>query len=262
MNKLLAILLLLTTAPVLSQERKTLQGKVLVDGAALNGAFVINKQAGTEVKTDGQGGFSIAAKPGDKLVVYSDRSKVREFVLGEASFTAVPYELAVDAQAYQLEEVVVETQTVTTESLGLAPKNQRRKTVAERRLDAAESGPLDLLINTLNGKRRLLKRELATERKTMAIDMLNGILNEDEITAQYHIPDEQIAAFIFYAIEEPQMQAALRAKNDALVKMLLIDQAAKYLQLQKELPQPAGTPAPQGSSPELQTPQPAPANEN
>ncbi len=49
--------------------------------ARVPGVFVINKNSGQEVKTDGQGNFSIPARNGDRLVVHSAFTEDREFLL-------------------------------------------------------------------------------------------------------------------------------------------------------------------------------------
>ncbi|MES2484893.1 MAG: hypothetical protein V4581_02950 [Bacteroidota bacterium] len=243
MKQLLYILLLIAL-PAMAQERQTLLGKVMVDDTAVAEVFVINKQTGTEVKTDAQGGFSIAAKPGDRLVVYSNKVNVREFVLGQASFVNMPYVLSVEIKAEQIEEVVVNRQTVTSESLGLVPENQKRLTVAERRLAAADSGPIDILLNLLSGRKKMLERELATEKKELAMEALNGILNEDEIASKYKIPIDQVTAFLFYVIEDPRIIEAVKSGNDARVDLLMIDLATPFLALKTEADTPVTQPSP------------------
>jgi hypothetical protein len=249
MNKLLYLLLCITL-PALCQERQTLQGKVMVDDAPLSGGFVINKQSGTEVTTDGKGFFSIDAKAGDRLVVYSNKTNVREFLLGQASFVNMPYVLSVEARSEQIEEVVINTPAVTSESLGLVPEGQKQLTVAERRLAAASSGPVDILLNLLSGRKKMLERELATEKKEMAMESLNGLINEDEIAAEYGIPADKVQGFLFYVIETPEMADALKSGNAQRVNLIMIQLAPKYLSLQNES---------QSATP---TTQPATVNEN
>ena len=70
MNKWFLILLLVCTT-TFSQERTPLLGKVIANGIGVTGIFVINKATGSEVKTDATGNFSLPAKPGDKIAVYS-----------------------------------------------------------------------------------------------------------------------------------------------------------------------------------------------
>lgn len=243
MNKLIAILLLLAVLPAYCQERRPLQGHVVAGDAVANGMFVINKVTGTETKTDGKGDFCLPVKIGDALVVYSDRTDVREFAINEMSFKEVPYVMAVNAKSYELDEVVI-NQQVTAESLHLVPKNQKRYTVAERRLYTA--GALDLrvglgfslsldgILNMINGRIAMLKKALVTERKEFAMEAINGIYTDQEIRDELHIPADYVKGFVFYAVEDADCAAALKAKNDDLAKLRMMHLAPIYVKLLQE----------------------------
>ncbi len=231
--------MLLVCLPVMAQQRQTLLGKVMANEAALPGAFIINKQTGEEVKSGQDGGFTVAAKAGDKLVVYSTGTDVREFYINADTFVNMPYVLAVEVKAEQLDEVVIQKPAVTSESLGLVPEGQKTMTVAERRLHAASTGPLDIILNLLSGKKAKLKRELATERKEAAMDNLNGLVNEEEFAARYGIAPEQVQAFLFYVIDQPEIVKAVNQSNEGLLDVLLLETAAKYKELQAPAQQPA-----------------------
>jgi len=96
MNKW-TLLLLLFYGQAFCQERRALPGRViLADNTAVPNVFVINKATRTETKTDVAGSFSIPARAGDRLAVYSADTEVREFAISDASFAKVPYVLSVD----------------------------------------------------------------------------------------------------------------------------------------------------------------------
>ena len=248
MNKLVYILLLITTA-VFCQECKTLQGRVMSNGALVSGVFVINKVTGTETKTDGKANFSLPARNGDRLVVYSTGTEVREFVINDESFKDMPYVLEVKTNAYELTEVVIND--INPESLGIVPKGQKQYTVAERRVKTAGefkptfmfflgggiAMPLDPIINAISGRTKMLKKALATERKEFAMERLNGIYTEEQIVNELKVPREYVQGFLFYAVEDPDCAAALKAKNNALAKLILMTIAQKYNKvIQQELP--------------------------
>jgi hypothetical protein len=252
-TKLLAILLLFTLH-MAGQERATLMGRVMVDDAHAPGVFVINKNTGTEVKTDNKGEFLLPARNGDRLVVYSNKTVVREFTISADSFKNMPYELAVEPQAYELEEVII-TDQISAESLGLVPEGQKRYTVAERRLKTAGefkptfmfflgggvAFPLDPIINAITGRTKMLKKELVTERKIMGMENINNIYTE-QITSLLGIPAEKIQAFLFYAVEDAELARAIKNKNDERAKLELSVLAGKYITLQQEEATPAETP--------------------
>lgn len=234
--------------PLMAQQRQSLHGKVEVNEAALPGAFIINKQTGEEVKAGADGTFTLAAKTGDKLIVYSNTTTVREFYITADTFKTMPYIMAVEVKAEQLEEVVIERPVITNEAFGL-PENQRRMTVAERRLHTADSGPVDILLNWINGKKKMLKRELATEQKEAVMEGLNGLVNEDEFATKYNIPAEMVQGFLFYAIDQPNIVDAVNQNNESLLDMLLIETAAKYRALQEQPTTPNTQPATPNNEP-------------
>lgn len=240
-NRLLLLLFLLAAISAFSQERKTITGRVVAGDNGVGGVFIINKTAATEVKTDYKGFFDLTAKPGDRLIIYNDKIIVREFTLTDESFKVSPYVISVNYNSYELEEVVINKYNhINSESLGLVPKGQKRRTVAERRLYTAGAFSvgtvigLDPIINAISGRTRMLKRALATERQEMSFSNIKGIYSDEEITANYKIPKEQINAFLYYLVENQEFLNALKAKNKTYSDFLLMELSKKYLKMQEE----------------------------
>ena len=177
--KPLCLMLLLISPYTYSQENEKLHAKVISYGDAVQDVYVINKRTGSEAKTDNNGLFILEVRIGDELAVYSPKIVSRNFTVNKQWFDEIPFVLSVDQQFYELEEVVIENR-ITSESLGLVPKGQKRYTPAERRLKTASemkplwlagigaaggAVPLDPLINALTGRTRMLKTALETEKK-------------------------------------------------------------------------------------------------
>lgn len=243
-------LFLLTITAAFAQQRKPLLGRVIAGDAVVPNVFVINKYTGVETKTSAYGDFTLPARAGDRIVIYGKIIEVREFEISEASFNQKPYLLEVDPKGTELKEVVINK--ISPESLGLVPKGQKQLTVAERRLKTASefkpnfmfllmggiAFPLDPIINAISGRTKMLKKNLATERKEFNIDKLNNIYTPEQITAKLHIPEELVNGFIFYAVEDPECAEALRVKNNDMVRLRLMLLAEQFLALQKENPEP------------------------
>lgn len=244
MKKLLYILLILLSAQAFSQDR--LYGKVVSYNEVVPGVYIINKRTGAEVKSDDNGLFNLEVKIGDELAVYGPKIITRDFTANKQWFDESPFILSVDQQFYELEEVVIENK-ITSESLGLVPKGQKRYTPAERRLKAASdmqptwlaglgsvggAVPFDPIINALTGRTRMLKTALETERKEMLKDKIAGLYSEDELINEYHIPEEYVQGFMFYLIEDETFVAALK-ENSLKTDLLLVDLSVKYLELLK-----------------------------
>lgn len=235
MKKLL-LLVVLIACPFLinAQERVSLKGRVQVGDAGLNAIFIINTTASAETKTDAAGNFTILAQPGDELVIYSPQITTRKFVLKEQSFVNQPLVITVNAQAYELDEVVMDkNRSIDEVSLGLVPKDQKQYTVAERRVFAATSGVLDPLINAITGRTKMLKKELETERKQQMLDDLRGICTEEQIIEEMKIPEEYVEGFLYYTIEDRELSQTMKEGNKAAARFLLNGIAEKYLKLLK-----------------------------
>jgi len=236
MNKWLFILLVYATT--FCQERKPLSGKVVTGNVGISNIFVINKATGAEVKTDAIGGFSIPAKPGDKIAVYSNTVEARDFAISEKSFTELPYVVEVDVKGTELEEVVVEAK-VTSQSLGLVPKNYKFPTAAERRAKryAAAAAPgfgVEYVINALSGNLYALKLAAKYAEKDVLIQNIRKIYTEDEITTECGVPQEYAKGFLYYAAENKRLADLISVNDSGGAKLLLNELGLKYLETIKD----------------------------
>lgn len=216
-------------------------GRVVSGDNGVSEVFVINKTTGVEVKTDYRGYFDLAAKAGDRLVVYSTRIIVREFNLNADSFKVTPYLISVNYKATELDEVVINKyNNVDAESLGIVPKGQKRMTVAERRVYTAGTFTLgtaiaiDPIINAISGRTKMLKKALETERREGGLENIKNIYSEEEIIANYNVPKELVNGFVYYLAEDKEFVGALRTKNKAYMDFLITELSKKYLKLQNE----------------------------
>ncbi len=222
-----------------AQDRATMLGRVVANDNGVGGVFVINKTAASEVKTDYKGYFNLTAKAGDRIIVYNPQIIVREFTLTDDSFKVSPYIITVSYNAYQLEEIVINND-INAESLGLVPKGQLRRTVAERRLYTASAMKvgtvigLDPIINAISGRTRMLKRAYAAEKQEMVITNTAGLYTDEEIVANYHLTQEQVAGFRYFLAEDQDFTTALKSNNKTYLDFLMMELAQKYLKLQAD----------------------------
>jgi hypothetical protein len=229
-------LFLLFFIPVLAfcQERKILSGRVVEPGgsAGIGDVFVINKNSGAETKTDLFGNFSILARESDVLTVYSPKVEVRNFTINTAAFKENPYKISVYyTENYQLKEVVI-TDTLSS-SLGL-PRATVVWTPAERKMHASDGSSLEGLINLLSGRKKMLEKAVETEKLQMSQDKINDNYSEEQIAETYKIPVEKVKDFLFYAVEDKELAAALKANNLNLAEFYMTGLAQKYLEKIKD----------------------------
>lgn len=236
MNKLLYFLLFCSLS-LFAQRRHAFQGRVITPDAPLPGVFVINKDTGKETKSGENGLFTLDARAGDRLAVYSDRVEVREFPLSDKSFEEQPYILEVELKANELKEVVVEGGRLDPEAMGLVEQGQKQYTVAQRRKRAnrtvtANQGlnlSIDAFSNKLNGRSRIIKQNVKTEEKMAALDKLRTLYTPEEVTELFAIPADYVEGFLYYVIEDADCFDAVQSNNRKLVKPQLQRLAPEYL---------------------------------
>ncbi|MFP5438557.1 MAG: hypothetical protein ACLGH8_12265 [Bacteroidia bacterium] len=243
MHRLLILIALFILYSATAQQ--DLRGRVISGDMVIPGIFVIDKRTGAETKTDGQGYFTLQAKPGDRIVVYGKAIEVREFIVTESSFAQSPYVMEAELKGTELGEVTVSR--INPETLGLVPKGQKQYTPAERRLKTASefkpqiafllmggiSMPFDPIINAITGRTKMLKKNLKVEGKITGVDKLGDLYTEDKIIRDFGIPAELANGFIYYAVEDAECAEALRRNNKEMVKLRLMVLSEKYLALQQ-----------------------------
>lgn len=226
-----------------AQERKILHGRVTAGNIIIEGREVINLNSKAETRTDSLGNFYIKAAVSDTIQIRSSSPYTGKIIVNERDFNEP---VSVDLGSFELEEIVIDKR-INFESLGIVPKNQKHYTPAERRLKTAGDfkaihllgllgGALavDPILNAINGKTKRLKKELEIERKELLIDKINGIYTYNEITKEFHIPEEHVAGFVYYIVEDKEFGKALKDKNETLARFLMSALSVKYLEILAE----------------------------
>lgn len=240
-NKIIYLFIFLLPVLLLAQERQILEGRVIAGTNGVPDVFIINKTAGLESKTSSMGFFSIKAQKGDAIIVYNSTIIVREFALTADAFTVNPYLITVTYSAAEMDELVINKYgKINAESLGLVPKGQKVRTVAERRLYSAGAFTvgtvigLDPIINAISGRTLMLRRAYESEQQETIIGSIRGSFNEDEITSQFGIPKEHVDGFLYYLAENKEFASILKQSNKQYIDFMMMEQAKAYLKLQAD----------------------------
>jgi len=220
-----------------AQERTAFKGRVITGDTGMYNVLVINKKTGAEVKTNINGYFSIAAQPGDGLVVFSTKIVERQFVLNQDFFNNQPFVISVNYRSNEMDELVINAYgSVDEVSLGLVPANQKQYSVGERRLYFGMDGgiPLAYLINLISGRIAMAKRVVRTEKKEMILDDIRGMYNEDEITNMFGVPKEQVNGFMYYLGEDKLFGVLISKGRTPSLDFTMMNHAKEYLKIQMD----------------------------
>jgi len=222
---------------------KIINGQVTVNAISpLEGVNVTNASNKIMVVSDQYGHFSILAKEGDILsfstVNYEYLRKIvnkKEFAIGNIMADLTP-------KTIELDEVVVnKNSNISAENLGIIPKDQVKLTTAERRLQTAgDFKPIQLLgllggflavdpiLNAINGRTKMLKKELSNEKKEFLMAKLEYLFEDKYYIETLKIPEDYIKGFQFYCIEDPDFARSLNEKNKTMSMFLIVGLAAEF----------------------------------
>lgn len=217
-----------------SADSLVVKGKVNAYVVNLEGVTVIDMRTEHLVLTDENGDFVIQAKVGDTLVFSGLQFKRKEIVLEKENFEGKTLNVHLVAVAHQLNEVVIRNyNSITAESLGIIPLNQKKYTPAERKYATAASykmNPqgLDPILNLISGRTAMLKKEIEVEKKETYMVMLEKMFDQEHFVKTLQLPLEYVKGFEFYAVDNKQFTKILDTKNKTTIAFLLGELAEKY----------------------------------
>ena len=209
-------------------------------GNELYNINVTNLVTQQTVITNDQGKFRLPIHHNDALkfsaVGYEDHYvKMDELIVKNPKLV-----VKLKATVYSLD--AVEIVKLDAQKMGIINYKPKKYTPAERRLHTAGrfspwqvvliplgGMPLDPLINALSGRTAMLKKELEVERKEKALESLNRQLDSLYFTQQLHLPSDRVAAFQYYAVENPELRQLLKTENKVQLKFQLSQLLVEFL---------------------------------
>jgi hypothetical protein len=205
--------------------------------------MVVNHFTKQNVTTNKEGEFFILAKPKEVLIIASPLIEGLEVVLNEHSFNQNPLIIKVDLKINQLEEVRIKN--ITTKSVGIITQNIKEYTPAERKLYAATGGfknqfgldtkiSFDRILDVFSGRTAMLVKELQVEKYETNFMKLKKIVHEEFYLKTLQFEENEVKGFLVYVSENSEIELLLKNKNNALLKLKLVELAFKFKALKNE----------------------------
>ena len=212
-----------------STSEKLLHFKIIASGTSVEGVNVLNLVNQKNTSSDVNGEFYILAKYDDVLLMTAVNLEIKRKLIEEEDLQLELIKIKMIPKNTELKEVKVnEYANITSASIGIVPKNQKKYTPAERKLYTAQSGLIDPLINWMSGRTTMLKKEVEVEKKERLLVKLDGQFENQYYIQELKIPEAYIKGFQYFLVEEEEFVKALLAKNKTLMKYLLPKLALKY----------------------------------
>jgi hypothetical protein len=118
-SKLLHLLLLILPLLAQAQERHAVKGRVYYANLGVKDVLVVNNNAQVETRTDSLGNFTINAKVGDLIILSDFKIETKKIRYTPDLIKNGLMLLEVKMVAEEIEEVVINRSTITSESLGI-----------------------------------------------------------------------------------------------------------------------------------------------
>lgn len=232
----------------ISQEKslKVLKGVVSSYSNAIEGVTISNLTEKTVAISDETGHFSIYAIEGSILVLSSIGYESKEISLSTEDFSNGLFKVVLKSKVDQLDEVEINGK-YNAVSLGIVSKDQKKYTVAERRLQTAGdfkwihllsilggSLPFDPILNAINGRTKRIKKEIILEKKLVIMNNITELFQDSFFIDKLKIPKDYVSGFKYFIIDDKHLIDAINTKNKPLATFLMSELAVKYLKLLNE----------------------------
>jgi len=246
MIRILYLFLAFNATQIFAQQltRTQLNGKVSADLIALENIHVINKATKELSTINQQGFFKIQAKANDTLLFSGSQFLELKICVTQNDLEQNIFTVKLDQEINQLKEVVVQ-RNINAVSLGIIPKGQKSYTAAERKLYTATnlnasanvgsmmggSISADPLLNWISGRTKMLKKNLAVEKKELYLRRIEYLFSDDYFINTLKIPAHYIKGFEYYLVENQDFVKILESNNTALSAFFIVDLAIKYQEI-------------------------------
>jgi hypothetical protein len=219
-----------------TKEAKQISGKILAESISVEAVNVINNTTQRTTVSDANGLFSIVVNEGDVLIFSAVNLESLRKKITKQDLLLDVVKVQMTAKSIDLKEVIInEHPEITAENIGVIPYGQKKYTPAERKLYTATSGGgIDGLLNTISGRKAMLKKEIVVEHKEQLLVRIDYLFEEKYYVETLKIPVDYIRGFQYYCIDDVSLAAALRSKNKTMVMFLIVQLAEKYNQIIKD----------------------------
>lgn len=229
-----------------SQNKTTLNGKIVSDATDIEGVLIKNIATNQETYSQRGGYFSIAGTQNDTLMFSAFNLKATMHIIKAKDFSENLIFIYMLLSRTELKELaIIDYKSINAVSLGIVPKGQKTYTPAERKLLTAGQfkwySPLlipvggmsvDGLINAISGRTNMLKKEVEVEKKELLQVKLANKYDKEYIINTLKIPEEYVEGFMFFTAENNRFAEAMRVKNYTMATFILSELASKYRELQ------------------------------
>lgn len=235
------LLAILNIAKGQQQKEIMISGTVILNNKGIEGVLIKNESSNETTNSDTDGHFTIKCQLGDILHFSSISVETKRKKITKSEYQSTTLSVTLSSKTIDLNEVIINTNTITAEKIGVIPENQKKYTPAERRLKTAGDFkpihllsilggtlPLDPIINKITGRTKKLKKELEIEKKERLLERLKTLYKDDFYVMNLKIPKTYIDSFRYFCIENQYLVSYLTSGNKQLLELSMNELAVTF----------------------------------
>ena len=233
-----------------------IKGRILADhlqGFAVN---IVNLTQNLGTTNDDLGNFSIPAKVGDSVLFSSVQYKNRIVQITSQDMVAQDLRINLNIVREQLDEVNISNLSlsgdmsnditgiavkpiVNAKKLGLPTRTKKELTPAEKKWYTATTStrgiPIDLLINSINGKLKMIKKLILIEKIEDRVKKGRRLFSDQLFIEGLKIPKQYIDDFLYFCEEDELYRTFLKNGQSFKLFEFLQQKAKEYSKMKLTL---------------------------
>lgn len=235
--KILLVLVILCISNNLYSQRQHLQGRVATsDDLEVEGINIFNVSTSKGTVTNEGGNFQIDVGLKDTLSISALHIQDTKLVIGEEQLKTQKIIINLSEKMNELSTVtlrrpltgylandanIIPTQNpITATSLRLPNADLPKLSKTSRLLYAANSGPVDMLVNALSGRTKMLKKRLEFEKTAALTLALLEKFPKTYFTDALKIDTLEVYSFIFFCEADPDYQRVMKQDSMEIIEFL------------------------------------------
>jgi hypothetical protein len=229
-KQLLIFYLLCISFTGLAQNSIELSGRVIAQTQDTLEVSVLNLNKETGVVTNEKGYFKIDVSLGDKIYFSSIQFEPLEVEVTPTQIEDPNYMVFLFPKINELQEVLLSSVDLigieeadikniplqpylNAANLGLPQATKPLPTIEERRIYTASSGPLDLLINSLNGELIKLKKLNEWAKLDRLVEQGEQVMAVHYFKEYCGVPEDYISDFIYFCAQDDRYKQLLKLQD-------------------------------------------------
>jgi hypothetical protein len=236
---ILALLLFLFNAPILSQEeRKFITGEIKLDSFPIHNVHILNITTNSGTISDHLGMFRLQVKLGDRLSISHLNLKNATITITKKNINTSEIGVTLTEQvillkAFTLEEsmgifeqnkdiLTYNGPPVNAQTLKLPDANIKiRRDNAVFKIQSGAVMSLNNLVSVLNGSKKRAKALRKQSFEDIQLEKIRKFFTDDFFITDLHIPEKHINSFLNFCVKKNIIRFFNKKENLRLTKILL-----------------------------------------